>query len=152
VSRTISQRLNEACRQRGYAWVARPDEPVGSPPYSIWWGCVYQPKTGAVLALVTAAPARTVKRRLLELLETQAPAPTMGTVREGVVIGVRDRRVTIEFEDTARDAIAHPYGVSVEPGMAVRAVWFGGEEQPVLLWGAEHTPHRLTERPVDSDE
>jgi hypothetical protein len=135
VSRTISQRLNEACRQRGYAWVARPDEAVTSPPYTIWWGCVYQPKTGAVLALVTAAPARTVKRGLLERLETQAPPPTVRTVRKGVVIGVRNSRVTIEFEDTARDGIAYPYGVSVEPGMAVRAVWFGEDEQPVLLYG-----------------
>ena len=93
-----------------------------------------------------------MKRRLLERLEAQAPPPTVRTVRNGAVIGVRDSRVTIEFEDTTRDVIAHPIGVSVRPGMAVQAVWFGEDEQPVLLWGGEHIPHRLTERPLVSDE
>lgn len=148
MSKTISHRLNEACRQRGYAWVARPDEPVTSPPYATWWGCVYQPKTGALLALVTAAPGRTVRRRLLESLETQAPPPTVRTVREGAVTGLRDSRVAIEFEDATREVVAHPYGVSIRPGMAVRAVCFVEDEQPVFLWGADHSPHRLTERPL----
>jgi len=147
VSKTLRHRLDDACRERGCTWVERPDERVSSPPYAKWWGCVYRPETGDVLVLVTDAPWKAALRRLLDRIEE--PPPVVRTTRSGTAVELEDDRVAIEFEDGTREVLAHPIGVPVRRGMPVREVEFDGHEGPIVFWGMDHTPHRLTESPLD---
>jgi hypothetical protein len=155
MTKTITARLRETCHAKGYKSTGGPDEPVSAPAATKWWACVYDPATGHIAALVTAAHGapKTVRRRLLNALDH--PAPTIRKVRRGTVVlsssrrserGVRDAsRILVEFDDGAREILPHPLMVPVRPGWPVKEVEFEGHEGPLVLWGPEHMPQRLTQ-------
>jgi hypothetical protein len=158
VTETLQQRLEDACRAKGFKPGGGPDEAVSSPPYEKWWGCVYDPASGEVAALVTDAPLRTVKKRLLADMESAPPVVARG--REGTVsrvdLGPKGRpepgrfqgQVDVEFTDGSRESFVHPWLLPVRVGWPVREFEFEGHDGPVILWGPEHIPRRLTDRPL----
>jgi hypothetical protein len=158
VTKTITDRLREACRARGFKSTGGPDEPVSAPEAMKWWACVYDPNTGHVAVLVTgarSAPKR-VRRQLLDGIDQ--PAPVVRTSRAGTVVmssssrpqrGVwEDNRVLVEFDGGARELFPHPLMVSIRPGMPVKEVEFNGHEGSLILWGPEYVPRRLTRHRV----
>jgi hypothetical protein len=99
-----------------------------------------------MVALVTDAPWKTVRPRLLDQIE--APPPVVERTRSGKVVD-RDEEyieVVIKFEDGTREVVAHPFGVSVRRRMPIRESEFKGHEGPIVFWGKDHIPHRHTER------
>jgi hypothetical protein len=157
VTKTLSQRLGEAVRARGLSSVCRPDEPVSSPPYARWWGCVYDRRTGDVAVLVTSSGRTSIVRRLLDGLEL--PPPAHDGSRSGTVLRAETGSgkpwspgsVDVEFEDGACATFTHPWGIPVEPGWPVRELSFAGHDGVVLQWGPDHLPRRLTEHPERDD-
>jgi hypothetical protein len=91
MGKTIVHRLDEACRNKGYAWVTQPDEPVTSPPYKRWWGAIVEDRDHAgpryqlhvevnrrgkiphVVATVSDLPGKTAMRELLRIAESLEP-------------------------------------------------------------------------------
>lgn len=158
VTETLQQRLKAACRAKGFKRTGGPDEPFSSPPVERWWGCVYDPASGEIAALVTDAPVRTVKKRLLTDMES-AP-PVIVRAREGTVSRVEvgpkgwpapgrfQGQVDVEFTDGSKESYVHPWMLGVRVGWSVREVEFEGHEGPVIVWGPEHLPRRLTDRPL----
>src|SRR5437016_5694950 len=127
VSKSLKQRLNDLCRDRGLAWIQRPDEPISSPPYEKWWGCAYDPESGAVHALVTGSSHRAERKRLLSHLEEGGEAPAVERSRKGHVVKRGSQRtVLVMFDDGEVLVVPAPYAapVGAEVGMAVRLVEF----------------------------